>query len=162
MPDIFWAAFGGSLGGGAIAILIEVFRRFADRPLLKCSISTGFRFDTLAKTSTPYIYLEAVNPHSKPVTISTFGLLFKKKEWGEVHVNPQVGCNFPYQLDSGKSLSQVLIPESLLKTLKKDGRVPSDLKWVYFKASSGKVYRDKIPKWIINKLEEEFSKINKG
>jgi hypothetical protein len=160
VPDVFWPALGGGIGGGIAIIIVEVFRWYVSRPLIQCKVSMGFKIHPLLKDDTRYIFLEAVNPHSKPVTLSSFGLLFKKKEWGKLHVNPQSGYDFPYQLDSGKSLTQWSAMQQLLKTLNGEGRVPQDLKWVYFQASSGKLYRNKIPKWIIKELEKEFSKMN--
>jgi hypothetical protein len=46
--------------------------------------------------------------------------------------------------------------DELLGTLYKAKRIPNDLKWVWFRASSGKLYRSKIEKWVIKELEREF------
>lgn len=165
MPDVFWAAFGGAAAAGLatlIALLAaEWFKWFLDRPLLKVEISLGHLIaygDTDPKVR--QVFLEASNPHSKPVTISTFGLFYKRYKWGTLYVTPQIGYQFPYQLDGGKLLGQWTSLEELLKAIKKAGRTPRDLKWVWFKASSGKTYRGKIKKWIIKELEEEFQKMN--
>jgi len=158
MSDVFWAAFGGSIGGGLVALIIEGLHWFLDRPLVNVKLWPGF----IAGDKTRYIFYEAANPHSKPVTLSSFGLLPKVKEWGKIWVTPQVGYHFPYQLDGGKSLSQWSDIQDLLKTLKREGKTPRDLKWVYFQASSGKLYRSKIKKWVIEELETEFQKMNKG
>lgn len=165
MPDVFWAAFAGAAAAGLITLIAlltaEWFRWFLDRPLLKVEMSLGHLIaygNTDSKVR--QVFLEASNPHSKPVTISTFGLRYKRYKWGTLYVNPQMGFQFPYQLDGGKSLSQWTPLEELLKTLKKSGRTPIDLKWVWFKASSGKLYQGKIKKWIIEDLEKEFEKIN--
>lgn len=160
VPDVFWPALGGGIGGGIAIIIIEVFRWYVNRPLVQCKLFPGFILDNNSKTSTRFLFFEAVNPHHTPVTLSNFGLLYKKKEWGKIVVNPDVP--FPYELGGGKSLSQRAIPQQLLKVMKKSGRVPQDLKWVFFQASSGKLYRDKIPNWVIKKLEGEFSKLSKN
>jgi len=161
MSNVFWAAFGGAAAAGLVTLIalltVEWFRRFLDRPLVNVKLWPGF----IAGDKIRYLFYEAVNPHSKPVTLSSFGLLFKLKEWGKIGVIPQVGYQFPYQLDGGKSLSQWSDMQDLLATLKKQERTPRDLKWVYFQASSGKLYRSKIKKWVIEELEKELQKMNK-
>ncbi len=166
MPNVFWAAFAGAAAAGLITLIAvltaEWFRWFLDRPLVKVEMTLGFR---ITPDGSGYnrrqVFLAASNPHTKPVTLSAFGLSFKRYKWGTLHVNPQIGYEFPYQLDGGKSLRQWSLMEDLLKTLKKDGRTPRDLKWAWFRASSGKLYRGKIKKWVIEELEKEFQKMNK-
>jgi len=161
MPDVFWAAFAGAAAAGLITLIAvltaEWFRWFLDRPLVNVKLWPGF----ITGDKTRYIFYEAANPHSKPVTLSSFGLLFKLKEWGKIQTMPQIGYHFPYQLDGGKSLSQWSDMQDLFQTLKKQERTPRDLKWVYFQASSGKLYRSKIENWVIEELEKEFQKMNK-
>ncbi|MBN1862969.1 MAG: hypothetical protein JW790_04935 [Dehalococcoidales bacterium] len=161
VPDVFWPALGGGIGGGIAILIVEIFRWYVNRPLIRCKASLGFIHSGI-EDNTRYLFLEATNPHSQPVTISTFGLLYKKKELGKLHVTPQVGYSFPYQLDNGKSIIQWSDMQLLLKTLREGMRVPQDLKWVYFQASSGKLYRNKIPKWVIKELEREFYKLNES
>jgi hypothetical protein len=165
MPNVFWAAFGGAAAAGLITLIAlltaEWFRWFLDRPLVKVEMTLGFLINPDgSRDKSRQVFLEASNPHSKPVTLSTFGLFFKRKEWGKIQVMPQMGYQFPYQLDGGKSLSQWSDMQDLLKTLKKDGRTPRDLKWAWFRASSDKLYRGKIKKWVIKELEKEFQKMN--
>jgi hypothetical protein len=159
MPEIFWAAFGGGLGGGLAVAFVEVYRWYVDRPLVKCKVNWGIRKSAGTGDQHPkYIFFEAINPHTKTVTLSAFGLLYKEKDWGKIDVNPEAGYNFPYDLEGGKSLSQGLAMEYLLEVLRQSDRAPKDLKWGYFEAESGKTYRGKIPKWVIEKLEKEFDK----
>jgi len=173
MPDVFWAAFAGAAAAGLItlvAVLIaEWFRWFLDRPLVKVKMSLGFLFGgtylttpDASKGSNRQVFFEASNPHTKPVTLSGFGLYYKRPKWGFLQVMPQMGYQFPYQLDGGKSLSQWSDMQDLLKTLKKGGRTPRDLKWAWFRASSGKLCRGKIKKWVIEELEKEFQKMNES
>jgi hypothetical protein len=160
VPDVFWPALGGGIGGGIAILIVEIFRWYVNKPTVRCKLFPGFRLDNQSKTIQKYLSFEAINPHLTPVTLSSFGLLFKRKEWGKCDVDPKVP--FPYQLDGGKSLSQKVVPESLFEALRKNGRTPKDLRWVYFRASSGKLYRNKIPKWVIKELEKEFYKLNES
>ena len=167
MPDVFWAAFAGAAAAGLITLIAlltaEWFRWFLDRPLVKVEMTLGFLVNPDgSRDRSRQVFLEASNPHSKPVTLSAFGLIFKRKEWGKIQVMPQKGYQFPYQLDGGKSLPQWSSVQDLLETLKREGRVPRDLKWVYFAASSGKLYRSKIKKWIIEELEKRIPKMNEN
>lgn len=164
MSNVFWAAFGGAAAAGLVTLIAllaaEWFRWFLDRPLVKVEMTLGYFIKTSgSRDESHQVFLEASNPHSKPVTLSTFGLLYKRKEWGKIQVNPQMGYQFPYQLDGGKSLSQWSSVKQLLEVLKKDKRTPRDLKWAWFKASSGHLYRGKIKEWVIEELEQEFQKM---
>jgi hypothetical protein len=158
VDNVFWAALGAAIGGGFVALVVEWIRWFIDRPLIRCSVHLGFIHNQLIQDDTRYIFYEAANPHLKPVTLSAFGLLFKRKKWGKFQVMPQHPYAFPYELAGGKSFNQWSAVSELIKTLKNEGRVPSDLKWVYFHSSSGKTYRGKIEKWLIKELEKEYNK----
>ena len=164
MSNVFWAAFGGAAAAGLFAIVAiivgEWFRWFIDRPLLKISLSLGYLLGVDDKTW--YVFLEASNPHSKPVALSRFGISYKGKEQRYLQVMPQPGYQFPYQLDGGKSLPQWTPVRELLATLKEEGKEPSDMKWVWFSSSSGKLYRSKIKKSTIEALEKEFHKMNES
>lgn len=150
---VFWAAFGGGAAAGAftlLAVLIaEWLRWFLDRPLVRVSVSIG----CLVNDETLHLFVEARNPHSKPVILNTFGLSFKRKEWGTMYVNPQRGYRFPYTLEGGHSLSQWTPVADFGTTLEKGERQISDLKWVWFRSSAGKEFRAKIPNGIIKALE---------
>ena len=161
MNNIFLAAFGGAAAAGIITLIAvltaEWFRWFLDRPLIKVSMTTGFTI-TGNSVSEKRLFLEARNPHSKQVVLNTFGLSFKHKKWGTLQINPQIGYQFPYRLDGQDSIRQWMMVEELLGTLYKAKRKPNDLKWVWFKASSGKLYRSKIKKWVIKELSGSFKK----
>jgi len=169
MPDVFWAALGGGIATLLAIVVGEWLRWFLDRPLVKVKITLGFLFGgtylatrDASRGSNRQVFFEAGNPHTKAVTLSGFGLYYKRPEWGFLQVMPQMGYQFPYQLDGGKSLTQWSDMQDLLKTLKKDGRTPRDLKWAWFRASSGELYRGKIKKWVIEELEKEFRKMNES
>lgn len=159
MDNVFWAAFGGGAAAGLLTLIAvgfaEWLRWFIDRPLAKVKLSLGF----ITGDTTRQVFYEAANPHSKSVTLSTFGILFKRKQMGTLFTTPQLGYQFPYQLDGGKSIQQWASVQNLLETLKKGNNTPGDLKWVYFNASSGKTYRGKIEKWVIAELEKAFDKL---
>lgn len=175
MPNVFWAAFGGGAAAALLTLValitVEWFKWFLDRPLVKVNISLGFLFGTTylltydpskGKGRNRLVFFEASNPHTKPVTISGFGLYYKRSKWGALHVMPQAGYQFPYQLDGGKILPQWSDMQDILEAVKKDGRTPRDLKWAWFRASSGKLYRGKIEEWVIEEFEKEFQKINES
>ena len=155
---VFWAAFGGAAAAGVVTLIAmlaaEWYRWFLDRPLVKVSASFGF----LVGDSTEYLFLEAKNPHTKPVTLAAFGLSFKRKGWGDLWVAPGVGYRFPYKLGGGESISQWTSVQGLLDSLGGQGRAPSDLKWIWFRSSSGKLFRGKIERELIQGLEKKLSK----
>jgi len=155
MPDIFWAAFGGGLGGGLALILVERYRWFTNRPLLICKVYPGFTLDQLGEVSR-HIFFEAVNPHDKPVVVSSFGFYFKKKEYGTVLLNPEAGCLMPHEIESQRSLVQKSTQEALFKALRKAGRSPRDLQGVFFSSVTGRRYKGKISKHFRAKLCEAF------
>lgn len=175
---VFWAAFGGAAAAGLLTLIAvlaaEWFRWFLDRPLVKVSLQLGnlvgvpsdnaisgaprFVYSHFREDVPDHIFLDARNPHTKPVVLSNFGLRYKRKEWGKLQVNPQRGYQFPYKLDGGSWISQWSPLEQLFTALRKAERAPSDLKWVWFESSSGKLFCGKIEQKTIQALEEEFCK----
>lgn len=163
MSSVFWAAFGGGAAGGIILVIAMGIRWFLDRPLVKVGMTFAWIFDhPLFTENTQYISLEAKNPHSKPVTLSTFGFYFKSRARGKLQVLSDGTCQFPFELEGGKAISQRTPKESLLKALRKAGRRPSDIGGVYWESSSGKVFRGKIPRVSMRVLKESFSKYDVG
>jgi hypothetical protein len=163
VPEVFWAAFGGAAAAGLITLIAvitaEWFRWFLDRPLIKVKMSWGVLvMQDGSVDENRQVILTAANTHNKPVTIESFGLTFKRKQWGSMLLAPQANCQLPYQLDGGKSLTQWSEIKQILSALKSEERVPRDLKSAYFAASSGKTYEGKIKKYIIRTLEKETSK----
>jgi hypothetical protein len=159
---VFWAAFGGGAAAGIftlIAIVVAEWTRwFIDRPLIK--VSVGFAYvhnHPLFDENTRYICLEAKNPHSKPVTLSTFGWRYKSKEPMKFQVMPDGTLQFPFELESGKAISQLSPEEDFFEALRKEGLRPRDLKCVFFELSSGKIFRGKITRVTMQALENHFS-----
>jgi hypothetical protein len=161
--NIFWAAFGGGAAAGAVIGIIELFRWFASRPLLKVEVTLGTIIETAPslRTSTvamDKVFLEARNTHLVPVTVSSFGLGFKRRKGERLVMPPQRDYRFPYEVSGGKELTQWTSIEELLRALRERGRRPSDLRWGWFRASSGKEFRGRIDSKVIATLEREFEK----
>lgn len=158
--NIFWAAFGGAAAAGVLTLIAvlaaEWFRWFLDRPLIKAQISFGFIHHQVIKDNTWYVFLEARNPHSKLVVLSTFGFYYRREEWGSLQVMPQAGFDFPYALEGGRALTQYTPIFDLANKLKETGRKPSDLKWIYFSSSAGKVFKNKISHKKIEVLQKVY------
>lgn len=139
-----------------IAVLAaEWYRWFLDRPVVNVRAHLGFVLTPGSVDETRQVFLEALNPHSKPVTLSSCGFAFRYAEWGNLWVSPVPGYSFPYQVDGGKALTQWIPVQTLLKTVLSEGRTPSDIKWVWFQASSGKQYRSKVAHSVLRALEDQ-------
>ena len=160
MPNVFWAAFGGGAVAGIVTLLalafVEWLRWFIDRPLVKPRLWFVQKLHISTKDDTRYLGFEAVNPHTKTVTLSTFGLLYKEVKKGRLQVLPMEAGVFPYRLPGGESISQSIPQDNLFSTLRKTNNRPKDLKWVYFSASSGKIFRSKIASITLKELERRF------
>lgn len=162
--NIFWAAFGGGAAAGAVIGVIELLRWLNSRPLLKVEVKLGEivgTFPNLYSLKGPleqasYIFFEARNPHHVPVWISSFGLDYRRPKGKRITMLPQVGYQFPYEVVGGKELVQWKPIEEFLSKLRQIGEKPSALKWVWFQASSGKVFRGKIAPKVIISLEKAF------
>lgn len=162
--NIFWAAFGGGAAAGAVIGIIELIRWVSSRPLLKVTVQLGEIFGTFpnvyslkgSPTQASYIFFEARNPHPLPVTVSSFGLNYKRTKGYKITILPQVGYKFPYEVEGGKELVQWKSVEDFLSELRSYRERPSNLKWVWFRATSGKVFRGKIDPEIIIALEKAF------
>lgn len=162
--SIFWAAFGGGAAAGVVIGVIEFLRWLLSRPLLKVEVEIGNivgTFPDLYLRTGPleqatHLFLRARNPHLVPVTVSSFGLYYKWPKGEKLVVLPQAGYQFPHEVTGGKELTQWTDIEGCFSSLRQAGRRPSDLEWVWFKASSGKVFRGKIDPKVIIALEKAF------
>ena len=168
--SVFWAAFGGGAAAGSftiIALLVaEWFRWYIDRPLLMVSASLGQTY--LAAGLDPSennIYLDARNPHSHPVTVSSFGVIFgaHKRPWRlrpskyvRLWFRPNEPRNFPYQIEGGRSLMQWHTVANHFGHLRELGLEPQNLTKVWFLASSGKYYYGKVDKLTAMSLQDQF------
>ena len=167
MPEassIFWAAFGGGAAAGVVIGVIELIRWLTNRPVLKVSVKLG---DIILTSPNPfsvkgmtvhasYIFFEARNPHHVPITVSGFGLNYKRRKGHKLFILPQVGSQFPYEVSGGKDLTEQRSIAEFLNQLRDIGERPSHLESVWFQASSGKVFRSKIEPKVIASLEKTF------
>jgi hypothetical protein len=165
--SIFWAAFGGGAAAGIFTLLAvlltEWIRWFIDRPLVRVNVSF-VRFnmdDSLFSKDKLYIGLEAKNPHTKTIILSTFGFFYKSKADGKLQTMPDGLHQFPYVLEAGKAISQFSDEENLFKVLKETDKKPTDLKYAYFTSSAGKTFCGKIPRVTMQTLEKHFKDYSK-
>ena len=163
---VFWAAFGGAVAAGFFTLLAVLFaewlRWFVDRPLLKVGGRvgriTGEGWAHAGGSASPEVlFFEASNPHSKPVTVSTFGLDYRKGVQTTIHVPQQLPGEYPYQIEGGKALTEWTALDSVFANLRKQGARPSDIKHVWFRSSSGKTYRGKVLAAELVRLDEMFA-----
>jgi len=164
--SVFWAAFGGGAAAGIFTfgamMSIELYRWFIDRPLLRVSVSLGYIYNLPGISSeTQYVFIKAANPHSKPVTLSTFGLSFRNRQNRWVIIYPQFFSS-PYQLDGSKSVSAQVPTQWLLNNLIKDGLSPSKIKCAYFQSATGNVYQGKLHPETIKSLEKAYENLGSG
>jgi hypothetical protein len=158
MSDIFWAAFGGGAAAGIFTLLAVAFagwlQCYINRPLVRCELNTGFHIDVPVKERVEYVYFTARNSHSKSVKLEEFGLIYKDKQRAAM-----LSERLPYQLAEGDIFSQSMQMQELFNFLRKENREPRDARWIYFRASSGKWFRNKVNKGIIRQLQKKFSEI---
>ena len=168
MNGIFWAAFGGGAAAGlftfAAVVLGEWFRWFIDRPLLKVSASQGFTVSGIpgvtAETSEFLFYLQASNPHSRSVTVSSMGVTLKGKKAPGLAFMPTAGFVFPFEVHSGKSLSQGIPMSTVADGLMKTKKSASDLKHVWFLASTGKKFRARFPSDVKDSVQDTIQTLS--
>lgn len=166
--EIFWAAFGGALAAGLVTMVAllaaEWFRWYIDRPLIKVSASLGRAYGGQFESGERHLYLEARNPHSRPVTVSSFGLLYResRRGWrlrgrpGRLWFRPNDVSRFPNTIDGGQSLTQWHTVDGHLDRLREIGLEPRNMRKVWFLSSAGKYYQEPIDKEVIKSLQTQF------
>ena len=161
MPDVFWAAFGGAAAAGLITLIAlltaEWFRWFLDRPLVRVKVLWAYHLGTPSTDIEKEIAIEAINPHSKPVTLSGYGFTLKDTKAEALVVTEHRPHPLPFELRGGKSFTEHIAIEDIVASLNRAGRNPTDLERAWFTASSGKVfYSSKLRKDFIQALEAEI------
>jgi len=163
MSEVFWAAFGGGAAAGIFTLLAVIvgqwFQWFLDRPLLKIDTRVAYIYDKsglLANPKEKQLMFHASNPHTKPVTVTSFGISFKRKINGIV-VIPQPGYNFPYEITGGRSLDQWISVTKVTSYLREQNGKPSDLKEIWFQSVTGRVFRGSINARTLEDLNKEFT-----
>jgi len=157
---VFWAAFAGGAAAGTVGfvtvIVSEWLRWWLDRPLLVVGASLGYILAPGGSQTEQQVFLEARNPRSKPVTVMSFGFVFKKRAEGSLWLSPVPGYSFPQEVAGGKSLRQWIPTSRQLQQLKDMNKTPVDLKWVYFDSADGKTFRGRIHKETLRALQKQF------
>lgn len=149
---VFLAAFGGGLAGAAALLIVEWVRRFWDRPRLEVKASLR----TIIGDEQTQVFIEAINPSDKPVTVTGFGLQLESGEAPVLWLPPQPGYPFPFTIDGGKSYTQWFTLNNLLSHLRETGHTPADLKFAWFRTQTDRIYRKRLPKKLIRVLSKEF------
>lgn len=162
MSEVFWAAFGGGLASLISVGMVEFARWFADRPLLKVSLERGFLHNGSGQPRMPQLLFEARNPHTKSVTVNSFGLVNKDSKADVIFIVPQAGFQFPYEIRGGCCLTQWTDERELVGMLRSRGEKPSDLKWAWFKSSVGTTFKGRISKRTMTNLGKAFCEIREA
>ena len=130
------AVYGAILS--TISIGIHIFTQLiSNRPKVKVKIYIGFVADPLSGKTPPVLFISALNPGQKVVTLSSAGLVLPDKNQ-LVLPNPYTNVTLPHELLPGKSCHIWIETKEIAKVLKANG-------------FSGKVrlvgfYRDQIDK----------------
>ena len=154
MNDYFWGGFGIVIASCIITIVALAFSEFLWNFLDRYLVRVKLRMVRVVGDSSRQILYEAVNSHAKPVTLSSFGLSFKGKEWTKLNLIPRHSNTFPITLGIGDIFNYYSPIEELIVILGKVQRLPADLHSLWFESSSGKIFRRKIDKWLIKELEQ--------
>ena len=150
----FWAGFGVTIASCLVTIMalvyIELFNRLLDRYLVRVKL----RMVHIISDGDKQILYEAVNVNARSITLSSFGLLFKGKQWATLKITPRRRDTFPITLGIGNTFNYYSPIEELIIALGTVGRLPSDLHSVWFESSTGTVFRGKVSRWFKKELEE--------
>ncbi len=156
---IFWAAFAGGASAGTVGlfgVIVSEWRRWwLDRPLLVVGANLGFIYHRGAPRSEQLVFLQARNPHSKPVTVVQCGFVFKKRAEGMLWISPVAEYPFPHEVAGGKSVQSWIPTSRHLEHLKGMNKTPADLKWVFFTSADGKTFERRIDKTTLQALQEK-------
>ena len=167
MDDIFWSAFGGGAGAVSLSVIATALGGYLSwrsrQPSLKVSASLG----RLVQGTDGQVYtapssnrlgnddqvvFEARNSRTSSVTVVQFGFRLRRVKCSDFQVIPHLV--FPYEIESGKSLTEWTETGHLLERIADGGKTPSDIKCVWFKSAVGDEYRGKLDKKTIKRLEE--------
>ena len=155
MPNVFWAAFGGGVAGGAVAalaaVIVEWVRYLLIRPRLKISGASGYRVtpglpeESATRIGLPsdkelQLFLSASNDRQHPITVTGFGLRLKGRKAPGLFVTPNTGWTMPYEILPGRNLVQTTSIPWLVDELRKMRRKPNDLKCVWFSTVIGREF----------------------
>lgn len=155
----FWAAFGGGAAAGILSItavgVAEWLRWYLDRPTLRMDLRVG----TITRVEGPQLIQEGANPHSRPITLTGFGLSYKNKDWGSLFSVPRfdLGYRVPHKLECGEKYTHYSPARNTIEALFESKRVPEDLKWVFSQSAAGQTFRARIPDSTIRQLRKHWA-----
>jgi hypothetical protein len=135
----WYAAIVSTLG-----VIVAVLNYLGDKRRLKLSASHGI-LTGMGDDSTKVIF-SAANTGKRPVTISGVGLSFVEKNDLVLVRTPNL--KLPSTLKEGQSCSTWMDHAELEHLLKREKKTVKDIKYVWFRDSTGKRYRRKYKlKW---------------
>jgi hypothetical protein len=103
------------------------------------------------------ISIQAINPHSRPVILTSFGLGSKQKNSWTLQTFQPWPVKLPHKLESGESIAELFSYKDVLSGLAEQNKEPSDLGFAWFSTADGKTYRTKLHRNFIKILESRSS-----
>jgi len=150
---VFLAAFGGGAAAGLVILGIELIRRYWERPLVKVTVGVGLSMGEEDEAQDAQLVLEAANVHGQPVTLVSCGLILST---GHRVVLPRSQMrDFPIELGLQRPVVKSVSVEQLLGRLDVWNCVPEDVRFAYFSASTGRVFKTRLGRDIIAALGRE-------
>ena len=146
------AAVGTGLVGAAVLVGSVRLRRWMDRPTLRPNARLDYLHDLQGPDAVLKLFLEAKNPHSSPVTVQSLGIELDSGVDPPLVVTLQAGYVFPHQVKKGESITEWTDVGELVGKVANQGGSPSDLKWVWFRTSTGERHRARLSKSVLRGL----------
>ena len=162
---VFWAAFGGAVGGGALiltaVVLYAWLRRCDGQPRLKVRASIGSTHNIPDFQGQQLFFITAANVGPRPVTIAEFGYVMKgtrltRHAYISSTAAHELGWGLPKLIAPGRSIDHFIEVGRLLRFLEKDEKRPSDLKSVYYRDQAGRFHAGPVPRETVQALEERL------
>ena len=148
MTNVFWAAFGGGAAAGIFTLItigfVEWLKWYLDRPLIRVKVAWAIIFDEAENQKR--ISISAINPHTKSVTLSRVGFLLKGTKGLQILKPDPSWIKLPLDVMGGKSYTAYFSGDELLSALHENGYESSDLRYAFFEAQSGKMYKTRLHK----------------
>ena len=156
--SMYWAPFLGAIGAGLMVVAVPVafffLRWWAGRPLLKPRARLDYLHDLHGSDGVLTLFLEARNPRSKHVTVTSFGLELDSETNSLIPLASRAGYVYPHEVAKSQSIIEWCEVPNLVDILDELGRTPSDLRRVWFKALSGERYWARLDRHVIDGLAQ--------
>ena len=146
------AAVGTGLIGAAVLVGSIRLRRWLDRPMLRPNARLDYLHDLKGPDSVLKLFLEARNPHSSPLIIQSLGVELGSGANPLLVVIPQGGYVFPHEVKKGESITEWTDIRNVVDKIENEGGSPSDLKWVWFRTSTGERHRARLNRSVLRGL----------